>query len=354
MASPQADKYVKLSNELYEAIMQSDFTKRQRNILDMVIRLSYGCAKKFAIIRHSDFELCGVGKNHIKSELTYLAQSKVLTVDGDVIALNKDYDEWRISLVKKFDIKKWNEILNKNISVKSVPKTGTEEKVSSQNRNHVVPETGTDTAFQPSDTNTFEPWKESIKEINNNNINNNNNESPNTWIQEFEADYEKEADKRSLIEEIEREYQARKGMNPELPLSITDSRLIKDLIDDDKFTKEEIFAGIDQAFLTAARQGKQVFSFKYCISAIVSVKEEKHQKKNVIPFKQQKKQPYKKPESRLPKAIREQMEREERAKLGIPEPEPTPEELAEQQKVKEDIERMLREMEHHKQKGEVL
>lgn len=42
MANPQPDQFTRISNELYRAIMQSDFTKRQRNILDLVIRMSYG------------------------------------------------------------------------------------------------------------------------------------------------------------------------------------------------------------------------------------------------------------------------------------------------------------------------
>jgi CRISPR/Cas system-associated endonuclease/helicase Cas3 len=53
LANPQVNQFTKLSNELFEAIMQSDFSKRQRNILDLVIRMSYGCGKKIALLRLS-------------------------------------------------------------------------------------------------------------------------------------------------------------------------------------------------------------------------------------------------------------------------------------------------------------
>ena len=103
MANPQPDKFTRLSNELFEAIMQTDFSKRQRSILDLIIRASYGCGKKFALLRPSDFEVVGVYKSHIKKELDYLTRTKVIFRDGERISLNKDYDQWRVSLNKTSD-----------------------------------------------------------------------------------------------------------------------------------------------------------------------------------------------------------------------------------------------------------
>lgn len=186
MANPQPEQFTRLSNELYEAIMQTDFSKRQRNILDLVIRMSYGCGKKQAILRKTDFQQVGVGKNHIKGELEHLQASKVLLIDGDIIQLNKNYDEWRVNLVKGFNKEKFNKILKRNLTGETVPETGTmvpktgtkkvpetgttqsdrfpkQEPGSSQNRNHEVPKTGTDTASKPSDTKGFELPKDILK-----------------------------------------------------------------------------------------------------------------------------------------------------------------------------------------------
>ena len=132
MANPQPDKFTRISNELFEAMMQTDFSKRQRSILDLIIRASYGCGKKFAFLKSSDFEVVGVYKSHIKKELDYLIKTKVIFKDGERISLNKDYDQWRVSLTKISDQDKLSEILRKNLSgevtktVTNVTKTVTE------------------------------------------------------------------------------------------------------------------------------------------------------------------------------------------------------------------------------------
>lgn len=132
MANPQPDRFTRISNELFEAIMQTDFSKRQRSILDLIIRASYGCGKKFALLRPSDFEVVGVYKSHIKKELDYLTRTKVIFRDGERISLNKDYDQWRVSLNKTSSQDKLSEILRKNLSgevtktVTKVTKTVTE------------------------------------------------------------------------------------------------------------------------------------------------------------------------------------------------------------------------------------
>lgn len=179
MANPQPDKFTRIANELYEAIMQSDFSKRQRNIIDLVIRMSYGCGKKHAILRPSDFELCGVGKNHVKAELQYLSAAKVLFIDGEVIRLNKNYDQWRVSIVKGFNPEKFSQVLKRNLIVPEsgtkVPETGTPDEEessqngnslpdeSSQNGNSGVPKTGTAT-FEKCDNGAASgPPKEILK-----------------------------------------------------------------------------------------------------------------------------------------------------------------------------------------------
>ena len=163
MANPQPDRFTRISNELFEAIMQTDFSKRQRSILDLIIRASYGCGKKFAYLKLSDFEVVGIYKSHIKKELEHLIRTKVIFMDGERISLNKDYDQWRVSLNKTSSQDKLSEILRKNLSgevtktVTKVTKTVTEnsqpdeEEVTKtvtdgyQNSNSEVTKTVTDT-----------------------------------------------------------------------------------------------------------------------------------------------------------------------------------------------------------------
>lgn len=172
MANPQPDQFTRISNELYKAIMQSDFTKRQRNILDLVIRMSYGCGKKSALLRPVDFELVGIYKTHIRKELDYLSKAAVLIIDGERISLNKDYDQWRISLSKSAtNTDRWSEVLSKNLNDEvteivtkdndKVTKTVTD---GYQNSNQVVTKTVTEQGRKPNDAKGSETPKESIKE----------------------------------------------------------------------------------------------------------------------------------------------------------------------------------------------
>lgn len=191
MANPQPDEFTRISNELLEAILLSDFTKRQLNIILLVIRLSYGCGRKYAILRKVDFGVAGINKSDIKKELALLAESKVLVIDGDRISLNKDYDQWRISLVRAGSREEFKKILQRNLEEKKVGvlptsgdqgvgkiptaqndqvgKTPTGELVKHQpagwqNTNHVVGEISTDQDAQLNGANGSGGAERNIKE----------------------------------------------------------------------------------------------------------------------------------------------------------------------------------------------
>ncbi|BFH70632.1 hypothetical protein J27TS7_57740 [Paenibacillus dendritiformis] len=126
MASPQKENgYVGIANEIWDEIISRKFTERQQKILKLILRLSYGCRKKTAtipLLKH--FELGGVRIQDAKKELNYLSQCKVIEWDQkDTYALNKNYDEWRISLVKGWDEEEFKRLISLNIN----SKTGSEK-----------------------------------------------------------------------------------------------------------------------------------------------------------------------------------------------------------------------------------
>lgn len=128
MASPQlGNGYIGIANEIWDEIISRKFTERQQKILKLVLRLSYGCQKKEAVIpllKH--FELCGVRIQDAKKEIVYLQQCKVIMWDGDqVYSLNKNYDEWRVNLVKEWDKDKFSELISINLGAKKVTKSVT-------------------------------------------------------------------------------------------------------------------------------------------------------------------------------------------------------------------------------------
>jgi len=132
LANPQVERgFIRIANELFDEILRRDFTKRQTSILFFILRMSYGCKRKVAIIhRLTDFELCGVDKSAISRELRFLEQAGVIGQNflTHEYALNKDFDKWAVSKVKPNHIKNpsetWTEIIQENLTM-AVDKTST-------------------------------------------------------------------------------------------------------------------------------------------------------------------------------------------------------------------------------------
>lgn len=139
MANPQpTDAHLRIAHSIIEQIMMRKFSLRHRNILDLILRLSWGCGKKVAIIpRLSDFELVGVGRNHVKTELMWLVNVRVINWHHptNTFEFNKNYDEWLVPPVRKYDPQKLSEVVHLNL-VAQVPESGTQfpkQEQSSQN-----------------------------------------------------------------------------------------------------------------------------------------------------------------------------------------------------------------------------
>ena len=118
MANPQpTDAHIRIAHTINEAIMLRDFSKRQRKILDLVLRLSWGCGKKTANIeRRNYFEIVGIGEGHIKLELDWLVASKIIFIDGSEYTFNKDFDQWQVSRVSPFLPDKLTELVRFNLN----------------------------------------------------------------------------------------------------------------------------------------------------------------------------------------------------------------------------------------------
>lgn len=118
MANPQpTDAHLRVAHSINEAIMLRDFTKRQRKVLDLILRLSWGCGKKTAIIpRQRDFEAVGIGETHITAELSWLIESKIVTTDSGEYSFNKDFDQWQVSRVKPYQPEKLTELVRLNLN----------------------------------------------------------------------------------------------------------------------------------------------------------------------------------------------------------------------------------------------
>ena len=139
MADPQpTDPHLRVAHELVEEILSCDFSKRQLSILLLILRLSWGFHKKWAVIpKQRDFEVAGVIETHVKKELEWLAGARVIIVDGDRYWFNKDYDQWRVSRARCHSRSRLTDLVSTNVKdakkrsglklTKSVSSSGTKQ-----------------------------------------------------------------------------------------------------------------------------------------------------------------------------------------------------------------------------------
>lgn len=124
MASPQpTDAHIRIAHSITEAIMMRDFSKRQRSILDLILRLSWGCGKKTAIIpRQKDFQVVGIAESKVRSELEWLVDAEVIewNKDMNIFSFKKDFDKWAVSLVPRYNRKRFDELLHINLTSQNV------------------------------------------------------------------------------------------------------------------------------------------------------------------------------------------------------------------------------------------
>jgi DNA replication protein DnaD len=119
VADPQPnDPHLRLAHEILEQVMAREFSKRQRNILDLILRLSWGCGKKHATIPElKDFEVVGVLRTHVTTELEYLVRSRVITWERSesAFAFIKDYDTWAVSFSRTYNEQHMARLVHLNI-----------------------------------------------------------------------------------------------------------------------------------------------------------------------------------------------------------------------------------------------
>lgn len=142
-ASPQTENgYTMLANELYDALIHYRIPGEQRQVLDFIIRKTYGFRKKVDAIPLGQFvKATGIQKPHVVRALNSLFAKKIITIakkgnDGvSTYGFNKDYTQWK-ALPKKVTLpkkamtvaKKGNKSLPKKAPSKESTKENTKEK----------------------------------------------------------------------------------------------------------------------------------------------------------------------------------------------------------------------------------
>ncbi|MDQ0169157.1 replication protein [Paenibacillus tundrae] len=117
--SRKKNGFVGIANQIWDEVIRRDFTKRQKDILLFLWRLSYGCNQATAMVPMlKDFSLCGVGKTNITNELKYLENCNVIAWQrGDnEFSFNEDFAYWQVSPVRGWDDERFKELIGINLA----------------------------------------------------------------------------------------------------------------------------------------------------------------------------------------------------------------------------------------------
>jgi phage replication O-like protein O len=94
------DGYIRIANELFDAILHFRFTLKQQSVLLAIVRKTYGYGKKADDVSAAQIgELCGMSRNHVTETLNELASMNVINKTpgkyGCVIGINKRHTGWK-------------------------------------------------------------------------------------------------------------------------------------------------------------------------------------------------------------------------------------------------------------------
>jgi phage replication O-like protein O len=136
--SPQIeDGHTRIANELLEAIIRFDFSKRQYKIVFFVLRKTYGWNKKADVMSLSQIlDGTGLRRDHAGAAIDELVSMNVLypkqvQMNGQLLGLNKKYKEWKCTQ-NGDTVPKTGQRCTQN-RVKGVPKTGTTKDTTKNN-----------------------------------------------------------------------------------------------------------------------------------------------------------------------------------------------------------------------------
>lgn len=261
MASPQPDdSHTRISNELFNQIIMRDFTKRQRAIIDFIIRFSYGFGNKTALVpRTKDFCVCGVPDNKVRKELNSLRDAHVIDWnDMSEYWLVKDYEQWDIPKAGETVEERFTELVKLSVARKKHDQNGHDQNGHDDRNGHMdMTETVSKTCPKRSCVLPERPSGTRAEGVPITNDNYKDIDPPPPIYGEKDVFDEIEAHMRS------------KMVNPNYRLVRNDYNSAKVLVDDG-IPLDFILSGIDEAFANYKPRGKldRLTNFAYCAPQI--------------------------------------------------------------------------------------
>jgi phage replication O-like protein O len=136
------DGHTRIANELLEAIISFDFSKRQYKVVLFVLRKTYGWNKKADVMSLSQImEGTGLDRSNASKTLAELSEMKVLLKQqhsaGQLIELNKKYKSWGVLLNQPHVVKTTTKVWLKQPS--AVVKTTTTKDTTKRQLKTTIP-----------------------------------------------------------------------------------------------------------------------------------------------------------------------------------------------------------------------
>ena len=96
MASPQKEHgFTPIANELLDALARTRIPGEARQLLDVIIRQTYGWQRKTVRITYKRFsDLTGLPNGHIYRGIRSLVEHQIIEVGGEGYGVQKNYDRW--------------------------------------------------------------------------------------------------------------------------------------------------------------------------------------------------------------------------------------------------------------------
>jgi hypothetical protein len=98
-------------------VLRRDITKRQLKIISMILTLSYYLGKEHAIIpKMRDFEIAGISKIKVRTELIQLVELDVINWDEEKSLFSfKDVREWKLKFNNGYNHDRATELFELNV-----------------------------------------------------------------------------------------------------------------------------------------------------------------------------------------------------------------------------------------------
>lgn len=143
LANPQKENgYTPIANEILEALARFRIPGELRQVVDAILRKTYGYNKGFDSLANSQIvEITGMKRQNVSRSITRLVENRIVirTDDnngkGNILGINKDYERWISFVIRTDDKKKIKKVSSKRIRASSELITKvikTDDKVSSE------------------------------------------------------------------------------------------------------------------------------------------------------------------------------------------------------------------------------